>query len=146
MQTTWHKLFPSSCLYQYCTAPPHSGFLALSIAISLTYTGSSPLPLCKKCNSNLSQSTMVGICPSLHYDDGLDETGGGGGGHTDWECLWAHVCVCVQSVSQSVTLMPLVACCGCGGDKRLTVRFYHLVYVAALKLRCNKNGFMKDHT
>lgn len=118
----------------YC--PPYSSLLAFSPAISLTYTGLSLLPLCGKCNPNHSRSATVGICPSLSYHDGLDEVGGGG--HTDWECLRACVCAQsvrqpdVQSVSQSVSqrsLMPFVVCCGCGGDKRLTVRFYHLVSV-----------------
>lgn len=41
---------------------------------------------------------MAGICPSLSHHDGLDEVGGGG--HTDWECLWARVCVLSLSDSQ----------------------------------------------
>lgn len=40
------------------------------------------------------------------------------------------LCTVRQSVSQR-TPMPFVVCCGCGEtrDKRLTVGFYHLVYV-----------------
>ena len=70
-------------------------------------------------------------------------------------------CVCALSLSDSQmysqavsqrTVMPLVVCCGCGGDKRLTVGFYHFMYVcvgvcgSVSKLRRNKYGFIKADT
>lgn len=91
------RFFPPSVSINIILPPPNSSFFALSPAISSTYAGSSPLPLCGKCNPNHSWSATMGICPSLSHHDGLDEVGGGG--HTDWECLLARVCVS-QSVRQ----------------------------------------------
>ena len=93
----------------------HTGFPALSPAISLTYAGSSLLPVCRECNPNRSRPTMARICASLglpwwpRWD---------GWWWPHWlgmsvcvfvcvcvcvvMCVCVCVCVCVQSVRQSV--------------------------------------------
>lgn len=140
MQTTWHKLFSSFCLYQYHPAPPPPLFHSCSLTFfscnifDLTSNG---LSVCRKCNSNHSRSATAGICPPLSHPDGPDEMRGGG--HTDFECLQSSVCESVsvgysvnhtaQHIVSQRTLMLLVVCCGCGRDKRLTVGFYHAVCV-----------------
>lgn len=105
MQTTWHKLFPSFCLYQY-----RSTSLQLSWSFScniLELYWFQSAPLCGKCNFNHSWSVTVGICPSLSHHDGLVEVGGGS--HTDWECLLAWVCVCCVCQTAGCTVRQTVS-------------------------------------